>query len=88
MSVSRQPGSVTVRLFAAARAAAGTDEVVLPAGELGAVLESLCSDRPPALAQVLSISTLLCDGVRLDPAASTRLPAGSVVDVLPPFAGG
>ena len=42
----------------------------------------------PRFAEVLAVSSLLCAGNRLDPASTTELPAGAVVDVLPPFAGG
>jgi molybdopterin converting factor small subunit len=82
------PGTVTVRLFAAARAAAGTGEVLLPAGRLDELLARLCADRPPRLAEVLAASSLVHDGVRLDPRSPTPIPAGAVIDVLPPFAGG
>ena len=79
---------VLVRFFAGAAAAAGAEEerVALPAGaDLGALLEVLAA-RGPRLERVLTASTFLLDGVsarRGDP-----LPAGAVVDVLPPFAGG
>lgn len=79
---------VTVRLFAAARAAAGTGEVMLPAGPLDGLLAELCAGRPARLGEVLSVSSLVSDGVRLDPGMPTPIPAGAVIDVLPPFAGG
>ncbi|MFN8125346.1 MAG: MoaD/ThiS family protein [Candidatus Nanopelagicales bacterium] len=76
----------TVRYFAAAREAAGVADEEVAAGstvELGAIL----ADRHgPRMAQVLAISSLVCDGVRLGP--DDAVPADACVDVLPPFAGG
>ncbi|MEV7228466.1 MoaD/ThiS family protein [Polymorphospora sp. NPDC051019] len=79
---------LTVRYFAAARAAAGTAEETLAAvrslDELVGVLAAAHGER---LAHVLGIASFLVDGTawhdRLAP-----LPAGATVDVLPPFAGG
>lgn len=79
---------VTVRLFAAAREAAGTAQLQLPAGPVDALVRDLLDGRSPRFAQVVAISSLVCEGVRLDPTESTPLPAGAVLDVLPPFAGG
>ena len=84
------PG-VTLRYWAAARAAAGTAEDALPAGPLSAVLAAARARHPqPRFAQVLGVCSLLVDGQpvgRRDPAHVAVLP-GSVVEVLPPFAGG
>ena len=75
---------VTVRLFAAAREAAGTAQVQITPGPIGQQLAALgLGER---FDQVLGACTLMCDGVRLEPDA--EVPAGAVVDVLPPFAGG
>jgi len=79
---------VTFRLFAAARAAAGAGEVALPAGPLDGLLAQLRAGRSPGFGRVLAVSSLVSDGTRLDPAAPTPIPAGAVIDVLPPFAGG
>ena len=88
-SAGAHPGTVTVRLFAAARAAAsGLDVIEVPAGPLDALVAELAATHPPRLAEVLSISTLVCDGVRLDAECPTEVPPGAVIDVLPPFAGG
>jgi molybdopterin converting factor small subunit len=40
----------------------------------------------PGLTAVVQVATFLVDGVQADDL--TSLPAGSLVDVLPPFAGG
>jgi molybdopterin converting factor small subunit len=79
---------VTFRLFAAARAAAGTAEVQLPGGPTQQVLERLAADLPPRFGAVLAVSSLVADGRRLDPTSAELLAGGTVIDVLPPFAGG
>jgi molybdopterin converting factor small subunit len=86
---SGSAGIVTVRLFAAARAAAGgTATLHVPAGRLDRLLADLRDALPPRFGEVLAVSSLVSDGVRLDPAHPVALPAGAVIDVLPPFAGG
>lgn len=79
---------ITFRLFAAARAAAGTAEVHVPAGPASTVLPSLVAGLPERFARVLSVSSLVSEGTRLDPSSDEPIPDGAVVDVLPPFAGG
>ncbi|HEX6887526.1 MAG TPA: MoaD/ThiS family protein [Candidatus Nanopelagicales bacterium] len=79
---------VVIRLFAAARAAAGRSEVMVPAGPIRDVVAGLLADAPSRLAQVVAVSSLVSDGVRLDPDSAAALPDGAVLDVLPPFAGG
>lgn len=75
---------VTVRLFAAARDAAGVATVQIPAGPVGDGLANLgLGER---FAQVLAMCTLLSDGRQLSP--QDPVPDGAVIDVLPPFAGG
>lgn len=82
---------VRVRYFAAAAEAAGTtaEEVSLPAGAAAAdLVAELAAAHAPGLERVLSISSLLIDGVVR---ADRTLPLGDgllEVDVLPPFAGG
>jgi len=76
---------VTVRYWAAAQAAAGTHEETLPAADLEQ-LRAAAVQAHPGLAPVLKLASFLIDGRRVDGAAA--LPAGSVVEVLPPFAGG
>ena len=82
------PVSVHVRLFAAARAAAGVAEVEAESGTLTNVQDELV-ERYPDLAGVLPRCSFLVDGVavhRHD--AQAIIEPGSEVDVLPPFAGG
>ena len=82
------PEPVTVRLFAGARAAAGTSEVRLDPAPVDELVAALVAALPGRFARVLAISSLVCDGTRLDPHSQTPIAAGAVVDVLPPFAGG
>lgn len=81
---------VTVRYFAAAKAAAGTPEetVELPVeSTLDDVLGALRAGHGPELTRVLQRCSFLVDEVA---ARRHDLPLGdaSTVDVLPPFAGG
>lgn len=78
---------VTVRYWAGARAAAGREEEAVEAATVGDLLAAIGSR--PQLARVLRAASLLVDGTAIRREdAEHRLPQGSVVDVLPPFAGG
>lgn len=77
--------TVVVRLFAAAKAAAGSSQATVAPGTLAAVIAEL-EGRYPALAGLTPICSYLLDGTRLEP--GDLVPAGSTLDVLPPFAGG
>lgn len=79
---------VTLRLFAAAREAAGSNLLHVEAGPCNLVLAAAAAGRSERFARVLAVSSLVCDGVRLDQSSTTELAPGCVVDVLPPFAGG
>ncbi|MBN9153435.1 MAG: MoaD/ThiS family protein [Microbacterium sp.] len=74
-----------VRLFAAAEEAAGTERLDRTEADLGALRHGLAADHP-ALGAILARCAVLVDGARVDD--DTPLTAGTVVDVLPPFAGG
>ncbi len=81
---------VTVRYFAGAADAAGTDEerLQVPGGStVRSILDTAVAARGAALARVLAVCSVLVDGTR-DPDGTTPVPDGAVVDVLPPFAGG
>ena len=88
-------GSVTVRYWAAARAAAGVEQDVLPVEggtTLAAVLGEVRrrhADRPKVADVVAVCSVLLGDRPvgSADP-AEVPVEAGDVVELLPPFAGG
>ncbi|GAA0599535.1 MoaD/ThiS family protein [Kribbella sandramycini] len=76
---------VTIRYFAAARAAAGHPTATADATSLADLISTVSTDRPE-LARVLSLCTFLLNGERATP--TTPLPEGALVDALPPFAGG
>lgn len=83
-------GTVTVRYFAAAKAATGSTEEQrpLPSGAvLGDLLADLRSAYGPELSTVLDRCSFLIDEVAAH-GDDAPLRPGSVVDVLPPFAGG
>jgi molybdopterin converting factor small subunit len=83
------PVHITVRYFAAARAAAGSDSeelTVRPGATVGEVVEGL-GGRSPELARVLLRCSFLCDGIAVRDRAKP-LQGGNTIDVLPPFAGG
>jgi molybdopterin synthase sulfur carrier subunit len=80
---------VTVRFFAAAGAAAGSDSTVLilrRGATVDDAITELCghSDR---LALVLQKCSFLCDGIAVRD-RSTVLHPHQTIDVLPPFSGG
>ncbi len=75
-----------VRYFAAAEEAAGRDEEARGESTVGALRTALAAEYP-ALGGILPKCSLLVAGVRAD---SDSIPLGpdTLVDVLPPFAGG
>jgi molybdopterin synthase sulfur carrier subunit len=84
--------TVTVRYWAAARAAAGTPEEQLRGSTLAEVLAAAQAARPSSerFGAVLAVCSFLVGDVpvgRRDP-ADVPIAAGDVVEVLPPFAGG
>jgi molybdopterin synthase sulfur carrier subunit len=90
MSTSSPDGggaeTVTVRYWAGARAAAGVDEErVDGVGTVDELVQRLLASRP-GLGAVLPVCSVLVGG-RVG-SGSDVVPAGSVVEVLPPFAGG
>ena len=81
--------AITVRYFAAARAAAGRVEETaeVPAGTTVAGLVELLSLRSTDLARVLQRCSYLCDSIAIRD-TRTVIGPGQTIDVLPPFAGG
>lgn len=84
---------VTIRYFAAARAARGVDrEDVALTGSLDAVLREIVTQHSDSstgglsLAEVFDRCTFLINGQRSEHSAELR--DGDQLDVLPPFAGG
>jgi sulfur-carrier protein len=88
---SHEPNEIpiTVRYFAAARAAAGAESetVTVRQGATVAELVDGLAGRNIRLATVLSRCSYLCDGIAVRDDGAT-LHTGETIDVLPPFAGG
>lgn len=80
---------VTVRYFAAARAAAGveTETISAPSGTTVADLVDILRTRGTKLSVVLDRCSFLCDGIAVRD-VHRRLETNQTIDVLPPFAGG
>jgi molybdopterin converting factor small subunit len=90
---------VTVRYFGAARSAAGVVEETVPVpastvaekndrmGTVGTVVAVIADRHGAELSRVLPRCSYLLDEVAVH-GPSTRVRAGQVLDVLPPFAGG
>jgi molybdopterin synthase sulfur carrier subunit len=81
---------VTVRYFAAARAAAGVESepITVPANATVAdLLAALGARRGAELIQILERCSFLVDEVAVRDRAAP-LSDGATIDVLPPFAGG
>jgi sulfur-carrier protein len=81
------PASVTVRYFAGARAAAGVDTETRTAESLDELIGQIVATHGERLERVLTACSFLVDGTSTRDRAHELSP-GSVVDVLPPFAGG
>jgi molybdopterin synthase sulfur carrier subunit len=76
---------VTIRYWASARAAAGCDSETFAGQHVGEVLAAAAAAHT-GLGVVLAVSTILRDGRPVK--ASEALGQGSILEVLPPFAGG
>jgi sulfur-carrier protein len=82
--------TVTIRYFAAARAAAGVETEPLELREGATVDDALAAIRErhgAELARVLDRCSFLLDEVAVRD-RSAIVPAGATLDILPPFAGG
>lgn len=81
--------TVTVRYFAAARAAAGVDDEAVDVDDAATVadLVEVLRARGPELARVLARCSYLRDGIAVRDTTTPLAPA-QTIDVLPPFAGG
>lgn len=77
----------TVRYFAGAAEAAGTDEEQLEGATVGEVLAAARRAHGDRLSEVLERCSVLHAGRYVDE-ESTPVSAGDTIDVLPPFAGG
>ena len=83
---------VTIRYWAAAKEAAGMPEEAVEAATLADALNAAIASRTPGsrLRDVLARSSFLVDATRASRALAdaVTLSDGSVIEVLPPFAGG
>jgi sulfur-carrier protein len=80
---------VTVRYYAGARAATGLDQETVDTAAgvtVGALALALADRHGARLGQVLAAASFLLDEVSA--VREQPVPAGAVLDVLPPFAGG
>ena len=77
---------VEIRFFAAARAAAGVDQLFCPSAQFQEIISELCRSQP-ALAHVIEQCSFLLDSVAVHE-HNIVVHDGSVIDVLPRFAGG
>jgi sulfur-carrier protein len=83
-------GTVLIRYFAGARAAAGVPEEHVelgPGRSVADVLAAVLARRGGGLGRVLPSCSVLLDGVAVHDHA-VEVPDGGELDVLPPFAGG
>ena len=76
----------TVRYFAAAAEAAGREQETVEPASVGELRAALTARHGERLGRVLQRCSVLVNGLRSED--DTPVPAGDVVDVLPPFAGG
>ncbi|MFD5573314.1 MoaD/ThiS family protein [Streptomyces cadmiisoli] len=81
---------VTVRYWAAAKAAAGIAEEPYDAATLAEALDLVRGRHPGELSQVLARCSFLVDGDPVGKRGHETVPLaeGGTVEVLPPFAGG
>ena len=80
---------LTVRYWAAARAAAGVAEEQASGGSaISALIAELSARHGDRLTAVLSRCSFLLDGEQVHRDGDRSLPADGILDVLPPFAGG
>lgn len=79
-----------LRYWAGARAAAGVREQAVDAATLADALDAARANRDEHFARVLGVCSFVVDEqpVGLTPHTDVALAADSVVEVLPPFAGG
>jgi len=80
---------ITLRYFASARAAAGTETEIRTAPTPADALAKASEDYGAEFTRIVGISSLLLNGTPLaKEATETELTDAATLDVLPPFAGG
>jgi molybdopterin converting factor small subunit len=77
-----------VRYWAAAREVAGTSEQAIPGDSLDQLLAVIAAEHGDRMAQLLAVGIVLVDGERAARETDQTLAESSIVEILPPFAGG
>jgi sulfur-carrier protein len=86
--MSTTTATITVRYFAAARAAAGVEtEPLEVSGTVDDAIRAIRERHGTGLGRVLDRCSYLLDEIAVRD-RSAVVPAGATLDVLPPFAGG
>lgn len=80
--------AVRVRMFAALRDAAGTDEVAAEPGRLPGLLDDLRARFGEPFTRRLAVCTVLVDGTATPPDADVVVADGAELALLPPVSGG
>lgn len=80
--------AVRVRMFAALRDAAGTDEVVVEPAPLPDLLDELRARFDEPFTRRLAVCTVLVDGTATPAGTEVVVPDGAEVALLPPVSGG
>lgn len=78
---------LTVRYFAAARAAAGVDSEIIEANTVHEAVSTIGARHGERLATVITACSFLLDGIAVHD-RMLPLSTNAKLDVLPPFAGG
>lgn len=79
--------AVTIRYFASARAASGTDEEHVGPATLAQIVQTMTDTHGEPMRRVVPGCSFLVDGIAVTD-HDTKVQDGSSLDVLPPFAGG
>jgi molybdopterin synthase sulfur carrier subunit len=80
--------TVTVRLFAALRDAAGTAQVEVPADTVAAIVAGLCDRFGEPFTSRVTVASGMLDGSRVALDDDVDVPDGAELALLPPFSGG
>jgi molybdopterin converting factor small subunit len=79
---------IRVRYWGSAREAAGRAEDIVEAADLRGAVAAVADRYGERFRRIVEMSTIVVDGTRLPPHAHVEVQDGSVVEVMPPFAGG
>ncbi len=79
---------IRVRYWGSAREAAGRAEDIVDADDLRGAVAAVADRYGERFRRIVEMSTVVVDGERLLPHAQVQLHDGSLVEVMPPYAGG